>query len=126
MFFFKIKNYNLNISLHKNITKCIAYNAMGKTIVLKILLNQWNKNYYYKNNNNNFYSTSQKKKKLINSKRKIWIFDEPYNALDYYNYIYLKTSIIEHLNKQGKIVYTQNKMNNKNKIFYFYYSSFWI
>jgi ABC-type uncharacterized transport system ATPase subunit len=114
------------ITINKNITKCIGYNAMGKTIFLKLILNIINKNINnYKKNKN--YSTSQKKKKLFtNLNNKIWILDEPHTALDYYNFMYLKTIMIEHINKNGTIIYTQNKMKYKNKIFYFYISFYWI
>ena len=114
------------IIIRKNITKCVGYNAMGKTIFLKLILNIINKNIntYTKNKK---YSTSQRKKYLFhNLNNKIWILDEPHTALDYYNYMYLKTTMIEHINKKGIIIYTQNKMKYKNKIFYFYISFYWI
>jgi len=115
-----------SLTINKNITKCVGYNAMGKTIFLKLILNLMKKDIIYNKKNIN-YSTSQKKKNLfLNLNNKIWILDEPYTALDYYNYMYLKTIMIEHINKNGVIIYTQNKMKYKNKIFYFYISFYWI
>jgi len=114
------------ITIYKNITKCIGYNAMGKTIFLKLILNTISKNTSSYNKNKK-YSTSKKKKNVFsNLNNKVWILDEPYTALDYYNYMYLKTIMIEHINKKGTIIYTQNKMKYKNKIFYFYISFYWI
>lgn len=116
---------NLN---NKNVIQCIGYNSMGKTILLKTILNQLEKKKDILVSKKKLpFSTSQIKKDIFSTPHhRVWLIDEPYNALDYFNFIYIKTKLIEHINKNGIVIYTQNKLNNKNKKFYFYYSTQWI
>ena len=125
MLFIELKKQNLYFTLKKNCVKCVAYNAMGKTLLLKTLTNNWQ--FEMNNKQTQYISASQNKKiNFLIKNKKTWILDEPYSDLDFYNYIYMKTILKEHINKNGIIIYTLNKMKNKNKNFYFYFSSYWI
>jgi ABC-type transport system involved in cytochrome c biogenesis ATPase subunit len=101
-------------------TKIQTNNGTGKTIFLKtligllipkkgIIINNYQKSMHCESANNRLSNSQSKKFKMllsINNKMNVWIFDEPYSFLDITSIIFYKKKIINHLSKNGTIIFT--------------------